>query len=210
MSTSRPERRHARQRGFTLVEIIIALSIVGALLVVAFGGLRVAISAWRRGDERAEIHQHNRSLTVTLSRAMSAAYPYRAGRAQGETPVLLFKGDAHSLEFVTQASPFPAPVPVAFTAVVIELRGDDRPALVIRQRVLPNYDPFTAATPVLEDDSVKALELSYLGDNGWQSAWDAEQDGGLPRAIRIGLGATGASDGSMRAGITVAVGGAKQ
>lgn len=204
-------RRIARDRnGFTLVEIILALSIVGALLVVAFGGLRVAVSAWRRGDERAEIHQHHRSLTVTLSRAMSAAYPYRAGRAQGESPVLLFKGDANRLEFVTQASPFPTPTPVAFTAVVIELHGDDRPALIIRQRVLPNYDPFTAATPVLEDDRVRALELSYLGDNGWQSAWDAQQDGGLPRAIRIGLGATGAPDGNMRSGITVAVGGSKR
>ena len=35
-----------RQRGFTLIELLLALAIVGALLAIAFGGLRVAISAW--------------------------------------------------------------------------------------------------------------------------------------------------------------------
>ena len=30
-----------RQRGFTLVELLLALAIVGALLAIAFGGLRM-------------------------------------------------------------------------------------------------------------------------------------------------------------------------
>jgi general secretion pathway protein J len=202
-------------RGFTLVEIIIALSIVGALLVVAFGGLRVAIGAWKRGDERAEVQQHNRSLTVTLTRAMSATYPYRGVRLQGETAVLMFKGTATSINFVTQASPFPSPIPIAFTAVTIELRGDDRPGLVVRQRLLPNYDPFgDEAKPVLEDESIKVLELSYLGDNGWQSDWDGEQEGALPRAIRIGLGAKAGTASTEGTGsvpsMTVSLGGARK
>ena len=136
--------RHARgHRGFTLVELIIALAIVGALLVVAFGGLRVAVAAWQRGDERVEVQQHTRSLTLTLARAVSASYPYAAPARAGERAVILFKGTQTRLEFVTQASPFPASVPVAFTAVVIELTSDrDEPKLVIRQRILPNHDPF--------------------------------------------------------------------
>ncbi len=47
-------RRLASSRGFTLVELLIALSIVGALLAIAFGGLRVAIAAWGQGEDRAE------------------------------------------------------------------------------------------------------------------------------------------------------------
>jgi len=202
------------RRGFTLVEVIIALSIVGALLVVAFGGLRVAIGAWKRGDERAELQQHNRSLALTLSRALSAAYPYRGVRLQGETPVLFFHGTANSVHFVTQASPFPAAIPVGFTAVMIELSGDERPALVVRQRVLPNYDPFgTDAKPVLHDETIKALEFTYLGDKGWVSEWDADQEGGaMPRAIRIAFGGKGTAEqgqGPIPA-ITVSLGGTKK
>jgi general secretion pathway protein J len=200
--------RHTRSRhGFTLVELIIALSIVGALLVVAFGGLRVAIGAWRRGDERVETQQHIRSLSFTLARAVSASYPYLAPLQEGETPAVLFKGSAQQLEFVTLISPFPTSVPVAFTAIVIELvSSGDRPKLVIRQRVLPNRNPFKDASTVLEDDSIKALELSYLGTGGWQSDWDPQGEGALPRAIRIALNTTAATDQRPPQALTVTIG----
>ena len=82
----------SRARGFTLIELLIALAIVGALLAIAFGGLRVAVNAWRQGEDRAEAHQHVRSIALILARALSAAYPYRASRGQGPDPVVLFAG----------------------------------------------------------------------------------------------------------------------
>ena len=42
------------RRGFTLIEVVIALTIVATLLVVMFSGLRVGMAAWQRGEERAE------------------------------------------------------------------------------------------------------------------------------------------------------------
>jgi len=37
----------SRERGFTLIELVLALSIVAAMLAIVFGGLRVAIRAWQ-------------------------------------------------------------------------------------------------------------------------------------------------------------------
>jgi general secretion pathway protein J len=210
-------RRSARrrgERGFTLVELIIALAIVGALLVVAFAGLRVAVSAWRRGDDHTEVQQHTRSLTVTLARAVGAAYPYRAPRREGETALLLFRGEAERVEFVTPASPFPAAVPAAFTAVVIELgTTGERKALVVRQRILPNHAPFTDASVTFEDPMISTLTLSYLGDSGWQDTWDAESEGALPRAIKLALGSPKADGGGPvreLPALTIALGGSRK
>ena len=65
-------RRHGAA-GFTLLELLIALAIVGALLAIAFGGLRMAISAWTRGDDRAEHAQvlpdHDVARVVACTRA---------------------------------------------------------------------------------------------------------------------------------------------
>jgi len=201
--------RRLDARGFTLLELIIALSIVGALLVVAFGGLRMAVSAWQRGDERAETQQHTRSVTLTIARAVSAAYPYRAQRIAGEQPILLFTGEPHRISFVTQLSPFPVSVPIAFTAVVIELReGGEHPGMVVRQKVLPNHEPFEETPPVIEDEGVKGLTFSYLGDSGWQDEWKQEgTEGGLPRAVRITIDTTGTGTPETdRPTLTVAIG----
>ena len=184
-------RRPRGPRGFTLLELVIALSIVGALLVIAFGGLRVAIGAWAQGEDRSEVHQHLRGVASVLARALGAAYPYRGTRGQAPEVVVLFRGKETQLEFVTQAPPFPPPIPLAFSAVVIALESQEGPALVIRQRVLPNRDPFTEATVALRDPSIERLEFRYLTEGGtWQEEWDAESERGLPRAVQITLATT--------------------
>ena len=179
-------KRPGAQRGFTLLELLIALAIVAALLAIAFGGLRVALAAWAQGEDRAEVHQYLRSIALVLGRAVGAAYPYRAPAGESPEAVVLFRGTAERVELVTLAPPLPGPGSVAFTAVVIAMENEEGPALVVRQRALPNRQPFSEAAVVLRDPGVDRLELAYLDAQGaWQEEWDAETDSTLPRAVRI-------------------------
>ena len=174
-----------RQRGFTLVELLLALAIVGALLAMAFGGLRVAVASWQRGEDRAEAHQHVRSVALTLARAMGAAYPYRASRTLTPEPVVLFAGNDKRVEFVTQSAPFPFAIPIAFTAVVLTL-DDGEPGLVVRQQALPNQEPFEKAEVVYRDATVTALKLAYLDEGGgWKDTWDGAETKATPKAVKI-------------------------
>ena len=180
-----------RSRGFTLLEVLIALSIVGLLLTIAFGGLRVAMAAWRQGEDRAEAHQHVRAVAYTVSRSLGASYPYRGTRGISPEAVVLFASTAQRLEFVTQSAPLPLQAPIAFTAVVIALNEGSEPGLVVRERALPNRDPFTEGTVVMRDPSVTSLDFKFLNEEGsWVDTWDGQDAKTIPRGVQVKLGVT--------------------
>jgi general secretion pathway protein J len=183
------------RRGFTLIEVVIALAIVAALLTVMFGGLRVGVAAWRQGDARAEALQHTRSVSQLLTRALAGAHPYRAGAAGPEAARLVFVGESDRIAFVTATPPMPFPVPIAFAAVAITRDGS---GLVFWQKPLPDRDPFERLAPVVTDATVAALRLRYrrptdparAQDGAWDDRWDGAQEPTLPAAVEIRLTVT--------------------
>jgi len=177
-----------RERGFTLLEILLALSIVAALLAITFGGLRVGLAAWRQGEDRAEAQQHARSLVEVLRRSLAATHPYQVPPpGGGGQPTILFEGDPERLSFVTTAPPFPMTVPIAFTAVTFALEGGEAAGLGLRQKPLPNTDPFERLAPILLDGSVTAMTFRYLRDvaGSWEERWDTAAEQRLPRAVEV-------------------------
>ena len=173
--------------GFTLVELLIALAIVGALVTILLGGLRVGLEAWRAGEDRAELHQRFRSAIELLQRSIASTYPYR-GKLTGEEVVLLFRGTADRLEFVTEVPPFPTPAPIAFSAVSVSLGGTERPGLTVTTKPLPNHDPFEGGTATVIDPEVARLEFSYVNPDGEVvEGWNGTEENRLPRAVRLAL-----------------------
>ena len=180
-----------RRRGFTLLELLVALAIVGTLLALVLGSLRVGLAAWRQGDDRAETHAHLRSLSELLARSVAAAFPYRQSPPEGGEPQIQFKGDAGRLSFVTLAAPFPSAAPVTFTAVTFARLEGERPGLAVREKVLPNLEPFEETEPLFVDDAVTKVEFRYLPPDGdWTDAWDGVEKKELPRAVQIRLTAS--------------------
>jgi hypothetical protein len=161
---------------------------VAALLAIVLGGLRVGLAAWRQGDDRAEAHQHLRSLAGLLSGSAAGAFPYRMAPQPGAAPAVQFQGEEGRLAFVTLSPPFPLGVPIAFTAVVFTLDEGERRGLAVRQKALPNFEPFEVGTPVVVDPTVTEITFRYLRpEGGWEARWNGETEGGLPRAVEIRL-----------------------
>lgn len=175
-----------RPAGFTLIEVVIALTLVAALLAVTFSGLRVGLAAWRQGDARAERLQRVRSLNQLLVRAVGGAHPYRVDAAGPEPAPLAFQGERDRLAFVTARPPVPLPAPIAFTAVSLALEPT---GLTVREAALPSRDLFGALVPVLADPSVAAVRFRYLRgeDRTWAERWDAAAEQALPAAVEITL-----------------------
>ena len=193
--------------GFTLLEVVIALTILATLLVVAYGGLRVGLSAWRQGEDRAEAHQHVRALTTLLARSIAGAYRYTAAPVPPATePTPHFEGKPERLSFVTLVPPFALAAPIAFTAVVISLDTGEAPGLAVRERALPAREPFADTDPVFRDPSVAKLSFRYMrAGGGWEESWDVGAQGGLPAAIQITLTPTDSTSAGAPPPITVAL-----
>jgi prepilin-type N-terminal cleavage/methylation domain-containing protein len=152
-----------RPRGFTLLELMLALSIVAVLMVIVSGGLRIGLTAWQRGEER----------TARLDRDRS----------------LLFEGHPDRITFATLSPPLPTAAPAAFSVVSL---AADPAGLALRQQILPSPVPLDRVEPLLVDAHTSGLRFRYLGQEAgsWEDVWDLTREDSLPRAVEITLVST--------------------
>ena len=179
-------------RGFTLIELVLALTIVALMVTMLFAGLRVGLRAWQRGEARAVSLQHGRSVTQILDETLGGIAPYTGLPDQTtQSPVLYFKGEPDNIAFVTMAPPMPFPTPIPFVAITLSIDGGQSPGLAIRQKALPNFAPFESVAPILVDPVITGVKFRYLRDgDSWEESWDAVAERTLPQAVEVTLATT--------------------
>ena len=174
-------------RGFTLIEVLLALSILAVVVLLAATALRVGLRAWDAGQRRVGLQQENRALVELVSDALAGASPYQGRLGQNPDRVALFQGEPEEVRFVTNAPPLALETAVApYHAVVLGRREGDTLRLI--ERLVPNDDPFAPGTERVLSRSVTHFTLAYRdGSGAWQERWDGREAGGLPTAVRVEL-----------------------
>ncbi|HEV8131855.1 MAG TPA: prepilin-type N-terminal cleavage/methylation domain-containing protein [Acidobacteriota bacterium] len=66
-----------RERGFTLLELLITLTLVSVLSVVVFLALRVSLNAYRKGEDRMQVSQREKVIIELVKTQIGSAYPVR-------------------------------------------------------------------------------------------------------------------------------------
>ena len=173
--------------GFTLIEVMLAVSILAVVVLLATAALRVGLRSWETGQRRVDLQQEYRALVELVSESLAGAFPYQGSLGQNPERVVLFQGEPGEVRFVTSAPPLSLDAPAApFHAVVLGRTGEDTLRLV--ERLVPADDPFAPGPERVLSRSVTRFTLAYRDESGaWQDTWDGREAAGLPSAIRFEL-----------------------
>jgi general secretion pathway protein J len=183
---SRRHDRLANARGMTLLEVLLALTILALIVVVLVAALRVGVRAWEAGERRAAGHQELRAMIELLTEALSTAFPYKGRLGEGLTRTVLFEGEADEVHWVTTAPPLLLEAPaVPFHAITLRYTSEGE--LRLTERLVPTDEPFGDEPHVGLSRAVSAFHLEYRDEQGaWQSRWE-KANNSLPRAVRVEL-----------------------
>jgi general secretion pathway protein J len=167
--------------GFTLLELLVAMTLLGLLSIALFGALTFGVRSWERSETLTAQSNAVRQAQTLLSRTLGEAYPELLASDPTQQKIA-FDGEAHSVRFL---APDPR-MSGALDRIEIGVRqGSD--ALESRATLELAADARTTRTVILS--GLSGFDISYYGksaqdrDASWQDSW--KDRASLPRLIRI-------------------------
>ncbi|HTQ02118.1 MAG TPA: type II secretion system minor pseudopilin GspJ [Casimicrobiaceae bacterium] len=174
-------------RGFTLVEALLALAIFGVIAVLAYR----ATASLSEGEARLSAEaQHWHTLETLFTRFeadIRQAVPRSARVGAAREPAwigTLYDGQS-AVVFTRAGSEFVLEPGPAGQRMGYRLRGD-----TLELAYWPAIDHTNAATPVVYPlvSGIAAFKLEYLAQSGaWRDRWPLLGEDDVPRAVRLTL-----------------------
>ncbi len=183
------------QGGFTLLEMLIAMTLLGLVMAMVFGGLRLGARAWESSDTSATNLARLEAVHGFLRRSLAASATVLASNDKGKR-LILFAGDDQRLEFATLLPPYLGIG--GFHRLVLAAVGDGKDRrLTLKSRLYQGMgDGTDGGTPGADDgeetvlmEGIAGIELAYFGaldsnsDAGWHQGW--REAAALPELIRV-------------------------
>ncbi len=183
--------------GFTLLELMLSLTILGVVLLIIFGALRIGTRAWEKGEKDVAIHQRERAVLNLMAQQLSSACLYEI--KVGDEP-FYFRGSEGEMAFVSR-NPI---VPGSFTGVVYvkymiqETDGEEKMGIMLYEKDAGFLKEEDLEARPAEDffsliSGIQDIQFEYLkrtedkGETAWQASWDPSEDEAMPLAVKIVL-----------------------
>jgi len=183
-------QRCPSETGFTLVELLIAVTLLALLTTLVFAAMRFAARAWAETDHRAVAAADLSAVQAVFRHAITGAYPAFAS-ADPIDREITFDG---TREWLALVAPLPAAIASGVEAdqrFFVEGEGRSRVLVMGWRFDLPSSDE---VKPLPENrvrllDHVHALRFAYFGTldptqaPGWWERWSGYTR--LPDLVRV-------------------------
>lgn len=179
-----------RNHGFTLLEVLIAISLSAVLMVVLSAGFYQITNRWEAQDEILDKRLDESMILVELEKAILGAFPYTYQDKRFKR-FIYFDGKRDSIRWISTMSP-------AYDnqSMIWWLQAKSEGGLALQVTPALTGDPDkvldkikTEPTEVLDGFKIQFeyLKLDKKKNKTWKTRWDGKKRQSLPIAIRISL-----------------------
>ncbi len=176
-----------QQRGFTLIEVLLALGLTAMLLSLLSAGMYVVARDWNDETNALDAQLDEAMTLLQIERALLAAVPHSFNNLDTLIREIYFEGESDSLRWVSTLSPQRQS---GLTAWSLEAAGNA--GIELRLAGAYSDDP----TQRLDDADSRivlpgfGLEVSYLREPNentreWTDEWLGSEQAALPLAVRL-------------------------
>lgn len=165
------------QRGFTLIETVLALSITAVFLVIVFSALKLGISSWERSESALERSALKRNVVYRLEREAASAYPFMMKSSENK---LAFFGTERSVGFVTVAS---APSLIPGPKWVYFVSTDEGLKVYEKHLTSDDFQSFEGGELAETEPDIREIRFEYIGKDGRSNSWEPGKND-FPKALK--------------------------
>lgn len=182
--------RQSLQHGYTLLEMMVALTLFGVISIVLVSSLGMAVRGMESGDRHAERVRHMMALQTFLREKIQTA---KFVRDKDDSKKLSFQGEADAITFVSEVPRSIVQGALAQYRIHLAYTANER-ELEIALEEYPKDERsrrFTFNQAVRVAD-IASFEITYFGaidareEKSWHAQWTNQNK--LPTLVKIQLG----------------------
>ncbi|QBQ53539.1 prepilin-type N-terminal cleavage/methylation domain-containing protein [Nitrosococcus wardiae] len=175
-------------QGFTLVELLIAMTLVGMMLVILFSGLRLATRSWEAAEQKLEVVEKQRVIEGLFRRQIrEQKLLFFNDPEQGQT--MTFAGTAEAMQFVAPLLTRLGLGGLYWITFEVVKEGGESHLMMSWRPYRPEGQETTGREREVLLEAVEEIAFSYFGKKAvgeapeWYERWEDTQR--PPQLVRL-------------------------
>jgi len=180
------------QGGFTLVEVVLAMVLLGTMMLLLYSGINFALRSWNAGDSNGRRVADGRIADNFLRREVGELYPMRW---QDATVLrFAFEGKQHEMRFVSSRRAGISAGGLSIVAIQAQQGAQPRTFDLVMRRAqasgdVNDFGPLDQAKPSVLLAGIDGVDFAYFGspndftDPEWTDEW--KYPARMPQLVRM-------------------------